>query len=134
MSNGKHGSQGRTRRDLLVAGGVTFIAWGSSAIAQPVRPSESTVLSKMTVEQMIAGWKGKPQAVARAMLAKYGLPHEATPMRLIWHHTGLWKRTEVVNEEMPHNFPRPHSDRLVNNSDVAVAEKSKKLPGSGTHC
>jgi hypothetical protein len=90
MSDAKHGSQGGTRRDLLVAGGVTFIAWGSSAIAQPARLSESTVVYKMTVEQMIAGWKGKPQAVARAMLAKYGLPHEATPMRIIaeWGQPG----------------------------------------------
>jgi hypothetical protein len=57
-------------------------------------------LYRVTVEQMIADWKSKPQEVARRMLAKYGLPHEATPMRLIWHQTGPWKRTEVVNEEI----------------------------------
>ena len=76
------------RRDLLIAGGVTFIALGGSAIGQPARPTESTPLYKVSVEQMIAGWKSKPQEVARTMLAKYGLPQEATPMRLIWHYTG----------------------------------------------
>jgi hypothetical protein len=30
------------------------------------------------------------------MLAKYALPQKATPMRLIWHHTGPWKHTEVI--------------------------------------
>jgi hypothetical protein len=120
MSDAKQGSDWGTRRDLLVASGVSFIALRGSAIGQPSRPAESTPLYKVTVEQMIAGWKSKPQQVARAMLAKYGLPEEATPMRLIWHHTGPWKRTEVVNEEIPHNFPKPHTDMLLQAIDYAV--------------
>jgi hypothetical protein len=80
MSAAKQGSHSSIRRDLLIAGGVTFIALGGSAIGQPARPAESTPLYKVTVEQIIAGWKGKPQEVARAMLAKYGLPEEATPI------------------------------------------------------
>ncbi len=120
MSDAKQGSHSGTRRDLLIAGGVTFIALGGSAIGQAARPAESTPLYKVTVEQMIAGWKSKPQEVARAMLAKYGLPEEATPIRLIWHHTGPWKRTEVVNEEIPHNFPKPHMDMLLQVIDYPV--------------
>jgi hypothetical protein len=120
MPDAQRGSHGSTRRDLLIAGGVTFIALSGSAIGQPTRPTESTLLYKVSVEQMIAGWKSKPQEVARTMLAKYGLPHEATPMRLIWHHTGPWKRTEVINEEIPHNFPKPHMDMLLQSIDYPV--------------
>lgn len=120
MSEAKQASHSGTRRDLLIAGGVTVIALGSSAVGQPARPAASTSLYRTTVDQMIAGWKSKPQEVARAMLAKYGLPEEATPMRLIWHHTGPWKRTEVVNEEIPHNFPRPHTDMLLQAIDYPV--------------
>jgi len=120
MSDAKQGSQRSTRRDLLIAGGAAFIALGGSAIGQPTRPTESTLLYKVSVEQMIAGWKSKPQEVARTMLAKYGLPQEATPMRLIWHHTGPWKRTEVINEEIPHNFPKPHMDMLLQSIDYPV--------------
>lgn len=120
MSEAKQASHSGTRRDLLIAGGVTVIALGSSAIGQPARPAPSTPLYRTTVEQMIAGWKSKPQEVARAMLAKYGLPEEATPVRLIWHHTGSWKRTEVVNEEIPHNFPMPHTDMLLQAIDYPV--------------
>jgi hypothetical protein len=128
MSEAKQGSHSGTRRDLLVAGGGTVIALSSSAIGQPARPAASTPLYRMTVEQMIAGWKSKPQEVARAMLAKYGLPEEATPVRLIWHHTGPWKRTEVVNEEIPHNFPRPHTDMLLQAIDYPVPpEKFNQL-------
>jgi hypothetical protein len=54
------------------------------------------------------------------MLAKYSLPQEATPMRLIWHHTGPWKRTEVINEEIPHNFPKPYMDMLLQSIDYPV--------------
>jgi hypothetical protein len=41
-------------------------------------------------------------------------------MRLIWHHTGPWKRTEVINEEIPHNFPQPHMDMLLQSIDYPV--------------
>ncbi|MCA1574073.1 MAG: hypothetical protein LC770_05950 [Acidobacteria bacterium] len=67
---------------------------------------------KATVEGIIAGWKSKPQEVARTIIAKYGQPNEATAMRLVWHNNGPWKRTELVNEEVPHSFPKPHPDML----------------------
>jgi hypothetical protein len=70
MFDAKQGSHQSTRRDLLVAGGATFIALAGSAIGQKTRPTESTPLYKVTVEQMITDWKGKPQEVARRMLAK----------------------------------------------------------------
>ena len=120
MSAANQGSHGSTRRALLIAGGAVFTALGGSAIGQPARPTECTPLYKVSVEQMIAGWKSKPLEVARTMLAKCGLPQEATPMRLIWHHTGPWKRTEVVNEEIPHNFPKPHMDMLLQAIDYPV--------------
>lgn len=47
------------------------------------------------------------------MLAKYSLPQEDTLMRLIWHHIGPWKRTEAINEGIPHNFPKPYMDVLL---------------------
>jgi hypothetical protein len=128
MFDAKQASHQVTRRDLLVASGATFIALGGSAIGQTARPTESMPLYRTTVAQMIADWKSKPQEVARQILAKYGLPHEATPMRLIWHHTGPWKRTEVVNEEIPHNFPKPHMDMLLQAIDYPVpAEKFDEL-------
>ncbi len=67
---------------------------------------------KAIVERIIAGWKAKPQEVARTVITKYGMPNEATQMRLVWHNNGPWKRTELVNEEIPHHFPKPHPDML----------------------
>ncbi len=69
-------------------------------------------VDKATVENIISNWKSKPQEVARTIMAKYGMPQEATMQRLVWHNNGPWKRTELINEEIPHNFPKPHSDML----------------------
>ncbi len=37
---------------------------------------------------------------------------EATPSRLIWSETGPWRLTIVYRDEVPHNFPKPHTDLL----------------------
>lgn len=63
-------------------------------------------------EQVIQGWKEEARAAAEEMLQSYGPPDEVTQERLIWHENGPWVRTEVVNEEIPHNFPAPHMDML----------------------
>ncbi len=63
-------------------------------------------------EQIIENWKEEAHKAAQAMLQSYGPPDEITQERLIWHDNGPWVRTEVVNEEIPHNFPMPHKDML----------------------
>jgi len=70
------------------------------------------MVDKATVEQIITGWKPTPQEVARTVIAKYGMPNEVTAERLVWHNNGPWKRTELVNEEIPHSFPKQHPDML----------------------
>lgn len=68
--------------------------------------------SSPRAEQVIASWKPKPAEVARTMITKYGQPQEVTSNRLVWHRNGPWKFTELVNEEIPHSFPMPHTDML----------------------
>ncbi len=109
-----------TRRDILIVGGTAFVALAGLASGQTAQPTAPMALDQAAVERLIAGWKQKPQEVARKVLAKYGVPHEATAMRLIWHNNGPWKRTELVNEEIPHNFPKPHMDMLLQAIDYPV--------------
>ncbi len=87
---------------------------GGYASSQETRMDDSMMMKpdKASVERIIANWKAKPQEVARTVIAKYGLPQEASAMRLIWHNNGPWKMTELVNEEIPHSFPKPHPDML----------------------
>jgi hypothetical protein len=46
------------------------------------------------------------------MVKKYGPPDEATESMLIWHNNDPWKKTIIYREEVPHKFPKPHTDLL----------------------
>lgn len=86
----------------------------------------------ITMEQVnkeISNWMAKPKKSAQKMIKKYGLPQECTSKRLIWHNNGPWKRTEVINEMLPHNFPIPHHDRTLQavNYDLAAKKYNPNL-------
>jgi len=100
-------------RTIVFAISFALIALGGLASSQETRMTDSMMKpDQAMVERIISGWKAKPQEVARTVISKYGLPQEATAMRLLWHNNGPWKSTELVNEEIPHNFPKPHPDML----------------------
>ena len=66
------------------------------------------------VEMILDSWGAMPRRAAEKTIEKYGLPNEAIPSRLIWYNNGVWKRTLVYRDEIPHNFPQPHTDMLEN--------------------
>jgi hypothetical protein len=80
------------------------------------------------VEKVIQDWKDQPKQVAREMMQKYGVPQEITSQRLVWHNNGPWKRTELINEEIDHDFPLPHKDMLKQTVEYQVpADKFDEL-------
>jgi hypothetical protein len=81
----------------------------AAAVVVAQQPSAG---SSLRAKEVITSWKAKPAEVARTMIKKYGEPQEVTPDRLVWHRNGPWKFTELVNEEIPHAFPMPHTDML----------------------
>ncbi len=91
---------------LFAAGLVANAGGGQSTAAQP------QARAPLSAEQVVASWKQTPKEVAQKMISKYGQPQEVTTNRLIWHNNGPWKFTELVNEEIPHDFPVPHKDML----------------------
>lgn len=97
----------------ILAVGVT-LAVGSSTRGQSQAPT------KADVERHVSSWKPKPRELAHKLLQKYGAPDEATANRLIWHNKGGWKVTELVNEEIPHEFPMPHTDMLYQAIDYRI--------------
>ncbi|HWJ26129.1 MAG TPA: hypothetical protein VNS32_06275 [Flavisolibacter sp.] len=72
----------------------------------------SSKVSNGQVKQIISKWSAKPKEVANAMIAKYGNPNEATANLLIWYNNGPWKKTILYKEEVPHDFPKAHTDLL----------------------
>jgi hypothetical protein len=78
----------------------------------PARPGAGVSTGREAdVDEVLSGWKHE-EAVkqARITLEKHGMPDEVTRRRLIWHHRGPWKRIEVQDMHLLHNFPVPHHD------------------------
>ncbi len=69
-------------------------------------------MDRSSVERMLAEWPNRPKLSAHRTMEKYGMPDEATEVRLVWHNKTPWKRIMVVREEIPHLFPRLHMDYL----------------------
>jgi hypothetical protein len=81
-----------------------------------------------TVQAIIENFPEMSKKSALQMIDKYGLPNEAIPSRLIWYNNGSWKRTIVYRDEIPHNFPQPHTDVLEQFIDYKVPpEKFSEL-------
>lgn len=71
----------------------------------------------------ISGWPKASQDAANEMINKYGPPQEWTSSMLIWYNNGPWAKTIVYNKEVPHNFPKPHTDVLQQWVGMAVREE-----------
>src|SRR5687767_9873050 len=87
--------------------------------------TEDNRVAATLVEQIIDTWGGASEKAAQNMIEQYGLPHEATPGRLIWFNNAPWKRTIVTRDEVPHNFPAPHANVLE--QTIAYQVPSEKL-------
>lgn len=72
------------------------------------------------VESIISGWPEMSRMAAEQTIGFYGPPNEATASRLFWYYNGPWKRTVVYRDEIPHDFPEPHSDMLESVIDYHV--------------
>lgn len=72
------------------------------------------------VEAIIRLWPETSRMAAEQTIGFYGPPNEATASRLFWYYNGPWKRTVVYRDEIPHDFPEPHSDMLESVIDYHV--------------
>jgi hypothetical protein len=71
-----------------------------------------TRVTRAEVTRAMQGWPQTPRKVADTMIAKYGLPDEATRSMLVWNGNGPWKRSILYRDEVPHHFPMEHTDVL----------------------
>lgn len=87
-----------------------------------------SAMAQQTAEKIMADWPAQPKKSAEKIIAKYDKPQEATASMLVWHNNGPWKRTVVGRVESPHDFPKPHTDLMVQSIDYRVpAEKLSAL-------
>ena len=73
------------------------------------------------LRNVIEKWSQEPQESAKRLIDYYGEPDEFSSSRLIWYNTSDgWKRTVLVNEMVPHDFPARHNDFLEQFIDYKV--------------
>lgn len=83
---------------------------------------------QVSLQQVTANWNEAAREAARRMFEKYGPPQEVTMHRLVWHDNRPWKSTAVINQEVQHNFPAPHTDVLIQTIAIDVpVEKYSEL-------
>jgi hypothetical protein len=103
---------------LLALASAPIEATADPQVREQAAPA--AVADRAYVDQVLAGWPARPRLAAYRTIDKYGLPHEATPMRLVWNNNSPWKRTVVLGKEIPHAFPRLHMDFIVQTIDYHV--------------
>ncbi|WP_174733260.1 hypothetical protein [Mesobacillus harenae] len=79
-----------------------------------------TVVNINTAQTFIDDWNAMSKKAAKHTIEQYGPPNEATQSRLIWYNNGPWKRTIVYRDEIPHDFPQPHTDVIENFINYSV--------------
>jgi hypothetical protein len=79
-----------------------------------------TVVAMYFVESVTNNWNAMSKKAVNLTIKQYGPPNEATPSRLIWYNNGPWKRTIVYRDEIPHDFPQPHTDVIENYINYSV--------------
>ena len=103
----------RIRKLVFIAAAAALVggmnAGRISGQTSDMKPMTMKVDQAM-VDKITSTWKSEPKALAHKIIAKYGLPQEASANRLIWMNNGPWKWSELVNEEIQHDFPMPHHD------------------------
>jgi hypothetical protein len=90
------------------------------AVSQATINPNNLRVTQSAVDNILASWPSHPRDAANKLIAKYGLPNEVTPSTLTWLNNGSWKRTIVFRDEIPHNFPKPHTDFVQQFIDYRV--------------
>ena len=93
----------------------------SARDSSSVNPSIPQAPSAEAADTAIGDWpSGGPRYAAKALIARYGRPDEATPQGIVWRNRGVWKRIAVYRNAPTDNFPEPHSDFVENTVNYTV--------------
>jgi hypothetical protein len=88
--------------------------------APSTREITRTTMDRPLIETYLRTWPEHASKAARATIAVYGLPNEATPSMFIWIENGPWLKTVVYKDEIVHDFPRSHYDVVESSVYMAV--------------
>ena len=77
-------------------------------------------VSEARLKRILKDWPASQKNIADQMVAKYGLPNEATTSKLFWYENKPWKRTELSRDAVLHHWPTIHTDFLTQTINYRV--------------
>lgn len=103
---------------LLAAGGLALGGCApaqpvTQTTAQPVQTAPSAAVRAPSASAMLAAWPEKQRQTATEMMNKYGQPDVMSDHMIAWFNKGVFVKTVIMREAVPHNFPMAHVDYLT---------------------
>ena len=90
---------------LLTAAALLGTAHAGTPAATP-----HGAMNAAQVEKLTNDWPVASRDAIKYLTAKYGAPAAITADMAVWGKTGPWKRSIVFRKEVPHQFPKAHTD------------------------
>src|SRR5215208_4026966 len=109
-----------SRRQVLTSMAAASLGAVALAAVESHRPAQARQMMSDPLDELLQTWPEMPRAAAQLLIAQYGPPAEMTPPSLTWGPAGPWKRTILYRDEVPHHFPKPHTDFLEQFIDYRV--------------
>lgn len=81
---------------------------------------KATDFSTRDVNSITENWPANTKEASNVIIGKFGIPDELTSSSLIWKDKGVWKKTVLMRDEIPHDFPMPHTDYLLQTINYKV--------------
>jgi hypothetical protein len=81
---------------------------------------KATDFSVRDVNSITDNWPANTKEASNHLINKLGLPDEITSTTLVWKDRGVWKKTVLMKEGIPHDWPMAHTDYLLQTINYKV--------------
>lgn len=81
---------------------------------------KATDFSVRDVNSITANWPANTREASNRLINKLGLPDEITSTTLVWKDRDVWKKTVLMKEGIPHDWPMAHTDYLLQTINYKV--------------
>jgi hypothetical protein len=81
---------------------------------------KATDFSVKDVNSITENWPADTKAASNLLINKLGVPDEVTSTTLVWKDRGVWKKTVLMRDAIPHDWPMAHTDYLLQTINYKV--------------
>jgi hypothetical protein len=81
---------------------------------------KATDFSVRDVNSITKDWPADTREASDLLINKFGVPDEVTSTTLVWKDRGVWKKTVLMRNGIPHDWPMAHTDYLMQTINYKV--------------